>query len=384
MPNLRAQTTLRIHPTPFKPSFLSIPPSPCSPRTPLTPPPRPISHRKTSIHLTVKPTLASSSSYAATTPPPTPLAWTWTCHQCRSTYHLSVTRRCLEDGHTFCSGTTAVANWRKARGASRVKRHRACASEFDYSGWKVWGRWRRGGGSRRVEDGTTKEKEKDCWNSCDYPSECRWGKRFGVHTPVEVAFPEVHVGGNSGDTLSALNRAVEHVSEPEKSEGERRTEDVGRSGIWNALLASAERRKSGSSLASSPLATVDEEECEQVCGGSMSPSLWDHDGDAIMTTIDPSVLTLHNEPIIASDFDVEVSTASSTSAHSSTSSTSTAASTAVDSLRALINRKKIRRTRSSRSISGDAGTVYAELEGSAPPQRVSSRDSGYHSSVDVV
>jgi hypothetical protein len=32
---------------------------------------------------------------------------------------------------------------------------------------------------------------KDCWNRCDYPSECRWGKRFGVDTPVQVSFPSL-------------------------------------------------------------------------------------------------------------------------------------------------------------------------------------------------
>lgn len=28
------------------------------------------------------------------------------------------------------------------------------------------------------------EPTKDCWNKCDYPSECRWGKQYGVQTPV--------------------------------------------------------------------------------------------------------------------------------------------------------------------------------------------------------
>lgn len=27
---------------------------------------------------------------------------------------------------------------------------------------------------------------KDCWNMCDYPSECRWGKQYGVQTPVKA------------------------------------------------------------------------------------------------------------------------------------------------------------------------------------------------------
>jgi len=30
---------------------------------------------------------------------------------------------------------------------------------------------------------------KDCWGKCDYPSECRWGKQYGVHTPVSSSPP---------------------------------------------------------------------------------------------------------------------------------------------------------------------------------------------------
>jgi hypothetical protein len=26
--------------------------------------------------------------------------------------------------------------------------------------------------------------KKNCWGNCDYPSECRWGKQYGVQTPV--------------------------------------------------------------------------------------------------------------------------------------------------------------------------------------------------------
>lgn len=30
---------------------------------------------------------------------------------------------------------------------------------------------------------------KDCWNRCDYPSECRWGKQYGVHASVTHEAP---------------------------------------------------------------------------------------------------------------------------------------------------------------------------------------------------
>ena len=91
-------------------------------------------------------------------------------------------------------------------------RHQACASEFDYAGWKAWGVWRRDVGeqveaaraleefldfgemgemTREIEVGLAKDDgQKDCWGTCDYPSECRWGKQYGVATPVVASTPE--------------------------------------------------------------------------------------------------------------------------------------------------------------------------------------------------
>jgi hypothetical protein len=122
----------------------------------------------------------------------------------------------------------------KRRGRNGIRkekrRSRACGSEFDYTGWKAWSRWRKardssgngasgegsglnremevdvavqmddrvlsgyshgeGGGeclsseSRSVDRETEgKKKKKDCWEACAYPSHCRWGKAVGIHTP---------------------------------------------------------------------------------------------------------------------------------------------------------------------------------------------------------
>lgn len=46
--------------------------------------------------------LASPCRFPASQPP-SPLTWTWRCHLCYTTYRLGTTRRCLLDGHYFCS-----------------------------------------------------------------------------------------------------------------------------------------------------------------------------------------------------------------------------------------------------------------------------------------
>ena len=241
-------------------------------------------------------------------------------------------------------------------------------------------------------------KKKDCWNTCDYPSECRWGKKFGVHTPVDVECPILE----AQTTLPALSAPVEGVLKPENCKVARGSEDAEKTTFWGALIASAERRQSGSasSHVSSPLATVMEEELEDMSAENTSPSVRDHDGDVVMSTIDPSLLTKHNDYPSLTD---------SAYPSSSTSTAAAAASAAVESLKALLSRKRSRRPRSSRSSShlnerrhadpllvipkpavlrGEEDLELAHsdamLEGFAPLERVASRDSGYHSTVDVM
>ena len=190
--------SLKVHPAPLKPSNLSIPSSPFAPQVPITPPLAPL-NSTSFIFSTSLPTTTLSAP-----PPPSPLQWLWQCHQCHRKYPLGVTRRCLDDGHFFCAGATTAKSWRKAKSPRRVKRHRACASEFDYQGWKSWGKWRRNeqydsaaddssddpdnmtAASSASEDGADGKRygAKDCWHACDYPSECRWAKRFGLQMPA--------------------------------------------------------------------------------------------------------------------------------------------------------------------------------------------------------
>lgn len=139
----------------FKPSNLRFPSGPRSPASPLMPlsPRQYPSARSGGI-----PLLSPSRP-----PPPTPQIWQWTCHLCKANYPLGATRRCLRDGHLFCTGSTVS----KKHGVK--KHHGACTSEFDYTGWRQQADWRRE--QLIFPDG---HPSKDCWNNCDYPSECRW------------------------------------------------------------------------------------------------------------------------------------------------------------------------------------------------------------------
>ena len=100
------------------------------------------------------------------TPPKTPMPWVWTCHLCRAHYPLGATRRCLEDGHYFCAGTSTD------RQTGKIKKHNACKSEFDYTGWTAYGDWRRRHHGEDKPDFV--HGSKDCSKHCDHPSECRW------------------------------------------------------------------------------------------------------------------------------------------------------------------------------------------------------------------
>lgn len=395
MVHTKPPTPLGITPPPFKPSHLSIPASPFSPRTPLPQTFHP-QHRSQTL-----PT--PDTRYV----PPPPLQWLWQCHQCRRTYSLGVTRRCLEDGHEFCAGTTTVKTWRRPLRAVRAKRGKACASEFDYQGWKAWGRWKRSGETRAVpweesssdsdlesdesseddfrassgscSDGTpaqTTTPPKDCWNMCDYPSECRWGKRFGVHTPVveqmAVTLPPIEsFQAPTTSSSSSPPTTFDGILKAENCAEGKREKKGEKTDFWGALVASATRRKGVP--ASSPLAreadVVGEVATETAAG---RPS--DKDGDVVMGNGDldlaalqaGSTATLSGAPVAATP--------------------SMTRSASVVSLKDII-RKGAKRSKASVRLPGIKEKVGAELYEQAlgelgPVEKVKSRDSGYQSTPE--
>lgn len=377
--------TLDLHPVPFKPSHLSTPTSPFSPRTPL---------ERSFYHQHRSKTLPTPDTRYV---PPPPLQWLWQCHQCRRTYSLGVTRRCLEDGHHFCAGTTPIKTWRRSLRPTRVKKHKACASEFDYQGWKAWGRWKRSGRRDSIYDEYTSSSSdsssdesmdtvstrsmekptppaKDCWNMCDYPSECRWGRRFGVHTPVEmpVVLPPIESFLPPPPPLVPLpSTPSEGILKSENCKETKKDKKGEKTDFWGALIASASRRKSvppSSPLASSPDVCVE---------SSADLTVRDGDGDVVMGSGDLDLATF--APLCSH-------TVSSSPIAAPVSISMTRTSSVV-TLKDMI-RKSAKRARSSSKLPEVKEERRAEhyeqaLDGFSPLRRVKSRDSGYHSTPEV-
>ena len=261
MPNT---LTLTTHP-PFRPSHLSIPPSPFSPLSPLTPLPKPETQRCTTHTGTVSSSITDTKTPATFIPSPPaptpvpPLQWLWTCHKCSSTYPLGATRQCLDDGHSFCAGTTIVKHWCGVSAKKKTKRHKACASEFDYIGWKSWGRWKRSTSTNNKaerlsvqveeEKKMKKKTEKDCWQNCDYPSQCRWGKKVGVWTPTPTK-TTFDVPSLSTIDLSMSNTPMKEMPTlddcfaPSPPSSLPDNDDVSADALGRALEASTKRWKS--------------------------------------------------------------------------------------------------------------------------------------------
>jgi hypothetical protein len=111
--------------------------------------------------------LFSASPVELTPPPSQPLAWVWQCHLCRTRYPLGATRRCLLDGHFYCSGETDRPNPKK-------KKKQGCSSEFDYIGWKAMEQWKRK--ARKSGKFAIAGEPQGCEN-CEFPSQCRYAGR---------------------------------------------------------------------------------------------------------------------------------------------------------------------------------------------------------------
>ncbi|EXJ75505.1 uncharacterized protein A1O5_00011 [Cladophialophora psammophila CBS 110553] len=125
-----------------------------------------------------------------------PVPWTWICHLCHSQYPLGVTRRCLVDGHYYCSGQT---DWPSLK---KKKKLRACSSEFDYAAWKTWGAWRRG-----ILKIVQNEKVSKGCEYCDFPSQCRYP--VDSHPLGDAAAALVHPNASVSQELRELGAKID-------------------------------------------------------------------------------------------------------------------------------------------------------------------------------
>ena len=103
--------------------------------------------------------------------PRSPMAWSWICHKCNTRFPLGTIQRCLFDDHQICFG-------RPTKAASK-KKHAACGTEFDYSGWAKWVEWKRCGRASKLTPAPSPSTDyhQNCWAQCRFPSDCRWKAR---------------------------------------------------------------------------------------------------------------------------------------------------------------------------------------------------------------
>ena len=161
------------------------------------------------------------------------MPWIWSCHKCHTRYLLGATRRCLYDGHYFCGGSTVD------KISGKVKKHRACVSEFDYSGWEDFSRWKRATTGQNATLGS-----KHCEDECNFPSSCHWKEEHAVQ----------ETGMTYNDTC-CLDK------EPDVSSVEvegKLTDRKGTEDYIGKVRKAAERRRTQAARAS--LSTIEEED----------------------------------------------------------------------------------------------------------------------------
>ncbi len=170
-----------------------------SPRSPLWSPPTPSSPFEYDRFLhTPEPKEPKPEPIAP--PPVSPLPWVWQCHLCRNRYPLGVTRRCLYDGHYYCSGDTGQPNLKKKKG-------RACSSEFDYEGWEEYSDWKH----KVLKELSNPRIFRGC-ETCAFPSQCR--------TPAALHPPKVEKKKTASLTVVAHPKPELEEEEPASSSDE--------------------------------------------------------------------------------------------------------------------------------------------------------------------
>ena len=169
------------------------------------------------------------------------MPWIWSCHRCHTRYLLGATRRCLHDGHYFCGGTTVD------KLSGKVKKHKACISEFDYTGWEDFGRWKRGTSGQIVRPGS-----KHCEDECDFPSSCHWKEQHAVQD-IRSEFHDPSCLDKKPDTLSVKDKQTVQKDSEDYIGKLRRAAENHTAQIAKALLAPIEEEEEEDQKASSCL-----------------------------------------------------------------------------------------------------------------------------------
>lgn len=108
------------------------------------------------------------------------------------------------------------------RHTGKTKKHKACASEFDYLGWEDYGSWKRKVAGQRspmdklTDKLTDKPQFKHCENQCDFPSACHWKARHTPRKDANFEFLDPKSLGNDSKA-SPVSEKQETSSKPMKT-----------------------------------------------------------------------------------------------------------------------------------------------------------------------
>ena len=79
----------------------------------------------------------------------------------------------------------------------KTKKHRACASEFDYISWEKYGKWR----NHAAKIQHPPHRPQHCEQDCDFPSECHWKTPKTPKKSVNFGFLDVDRIGTESATV---------------------------------------------------------------------------------------------------------------------------------------------------------------------------------------
>ncbi len=85
-----------------------------------------------------------------------------------------------------------------------MKRHRACASEFDYIGWEGFGSWKRHASQHKPAN----KSHRNCEKQCDFPSACHWNATHNPKKNADFGFLDPKFLGTESSSLPALEKST--------------------------------------------------------------------------------------------------------------------------------------------------------------------------------
>lgn len=108
------------------------------------------------------------------------------------------------------------------RHTGKTKKHKACASEFDYLGWEDFGTWKRkaAGCHSPMEKLLDKPAFKHCERQCVFPSACHWKAKHAPRkeaTFFEILDAKSQYLGSRSSKISPSPEKEEATSNPKKT-----------------------------------------------------------------------------------------------------------------------------------------------------------------------